>query len=320
MTALVTGAAGFIGSTLARALTSSGFTVRGVDNFDAYYDPVLKEQNAATLIGPNFTLVRADLSRDSLEELLEGVEVIYHLAGRPGVRGSWGSDFDYYTAANITATQRLLEQATKSASPPRIVYASSSSVYGDAESYPTPESAMPKPRSPYGVTKLAGEHLCALYAANFGMATVALRFFTVYGPGQRPDMAFTRFLRAAVTGDTVPLYGTGKQLRDFTYVGDVVRAVIAAGEADLAPGTVLNVSGGGSHSVNEVLEVVGRLVGQSVEVDRKPRADGDVMRTGADTRSISTLLGWRPQTSLEEGLSMQLGWVRESLAKGSLET
>ncbi|WOQ68807.1 GDP-mannose 4,6-dehydratase [Microbacterium limosum] len=318
MTALVTGAAGFIGSTLVRSLTSRGITVRGVDNFDSYYDPSLKERNAASLGHPDFTLVRADLSKDRLEDVLEGVSVIYHLAGRPGVRGSWGRDFDFYTAANITATQRLLEYATASARPPRIVYASSSSVYGDAEIYPTHETARPSPRSPYGVTKLAGEHLCSLYAANFGVPTVALRFFTVYGPRQRPDMAFTRFLRAALTREPVPLYGSGEQVRDFTYVGDIVRAIAAAGEADVPAGSVLNVSGGGSHSVNEVLDVIERLVGTNVPVDRRARADGDVMRTGADTRSITELLGWRPRVSLEDGLAAQLAWVREAVSNGSL--
>lgn len=312
MKALITGVAGFIGSTLAERLTDDGVTVIGIDSLTDYYDPALKQRNVAALTSSLFTFHQADLNYDDLDALLAGVDVVYHLAGQPGVRGSWGDGFGAYTDANINATQRVLEAVRRSEHRPKVVYASSSSIYGEAESYPTNEAMTPQPRSPYGVTKLAGEHLCRLYSANDGLQTVSLRFFTVYGPKQRPDMAFTRFLRAAVAGSTISVYGSGEQIRDFTYVDDIVAALILAAQANVAAGSVYNVSGGGSHSVNEVLEIVAELSPRTLKVERSAVAKGDVSRTAADINAITRDLGWRPTVGLREGIERQLAWVQET--------
>ena len=309
MKALITGAAGFIGSTLARRLVAEGDEVVGIDSLTDYYDPALKRLNIDGLVD-HIDFRTDDLNRVDLAHLLDGVDIVFHLAGQPGVRKSWGRDFDTYVAENIQATQRLLEAAYVAHERPRIVFASSSSVYGDAEAFPTGEDAAPRPRSPYGVTKLAAENLCRLYSANYGIETVALRFFTVYGPRQRPDMAFTRFLRAADRGEKVTIYGSGEQVRDFTFVSDIVEALVRSGRADLAPGTVLNVSGGGSHSVNEVLKVMEQVIGKTIDAERTETALGDVSRTSADITAAQALLSWQPRVELEDGLRAQLDWVR----------
>lgn len=313
MKALVTGAAGFIGSTLMERLSVSGEARPiGIDSFSDYYDPTIKRGHAAKIAALGGTVLDADLNTVDLDVLLDEVDVVYHLAGQPGVRRSWGSAFEIYMSANVAATQRLLEAAHRAPTRPRVVYASSSSVYGNAETYPTSELVLPQPRSPYGVTKLAGEHLCRLYAENYGLSTVSLRFFTVYGPRQRPDMAFTRFLGAALREEQIQVFGSGEQIRDFTYVDDIVDAVVRAGSADVASGSVFNVSGGGSHSVNEVLTVVEELVGHRLDVQRKDIALGDVSRTAADTTEISTRLAWSPRTALRDGLAAQMSWLQQS--------
>ncbi|MCB0969696.1 MAG: NAD-dependent epimerase/dehydratase family protein, partial [Ilumatobacter sp.] len=203
----------------------------------------------------------------------------FHLAGQPGVRSSWGSGFPEYTTRNIDATQRLLEACRGRSGLRRFVYASSSSIYGDAESYPTREDIRPQPVSPYGVTKLGAEHLCTLYATNFDVPTVSLRYFTVYGPGQRPDMAFTRFIKAAIGGRAVSIYGSGEQVRDFTYVDDVVSANVLAATRDVARGAVFNVAGGSHATVNEVLGILGELTGSALRTEHLAGAAGDVKRT-----------------------------------------
>lgn len=309
MKALVTGAAGFIGSTLSERLHSSGWTVTGLDNFSPYYDVDLKRQNVRDAGDAISRLVDADINDADIDELIGEADVVFHLAGQPGVRRSWGDSFADYVDANISATQTILESVRRSANQPRVVYASSSSVYGDAEAYPTREDLEPRPRSPYGVTKLAAEHLCRLYAANYGISTVSLRFFTVYGPRQRPDMAFTRFLSAATAGDTITVYGDGEQTRDFTFVDDIVDAVQRAGTAPVRPGSVYNVSGGGSHSVNHVLSVIEQLVGRPLVVERSSGALGDVQRTSADTGAIGRDLAWSAHTDLTAGLRRQLEWL-----------
>lgn len=314
MRALVTGAAGFVGSHLSRRLSAADYEVIGLDSFTDYYDVTLKRANAQALADAGVKLVEGDLNRVDLARLLDGVEVVFHQAGQPGVRSSWGAEFSTYTQCNVDATQRLLEACRGSSTLRRLVYASSSSVYGDAERFPTRETDRPQPLSPYGVTKLAAEHLCSLYAASFGVPTVSLRYFTVYGPGQRPDMAFTRFAKAAVRGEEIQLYGTGDQIRDFTYVDDVVEANMLAATREVAPGTVLNVAGGSHTSVNEVLSTFEELAGKKLLVKRVAPVAGDVFRTGGDTEAIRSALGWCPVVSLQEGIGRQYRWAAELVA------
>jgi UDP-glucuronate 4-epimerase len=313
MTVLITGVAGFVGSALARRLLADGEQVVGVDALTDYYDPALKNANLASLPREGFTFVEADLNSVDLDALLDGVAVVFHEAGQPGVRASWGQEFATYLQANILATQRLLEAARRAPALRRLVYASSSSVYGNARAYPTKEDDLPRPVSPYGVTKLAAEHLCALYAANFRVPTVSLRYFTVYGPRQRPDMAFNRFIRAALAGRTIEVFGTGEQVRDFTFVEDVVDANLRAAAGDVAPGSVFNVSGGTNVSVNEVLDELAGIAGHRLDVARTATVPGDVERTGGSAERIRTALGWCPTVGIAAGLRAQ--WA--SLAGGA---
>ncbi len=312
MRALVTGAAGFVGSTLARRLLADGHDVVGVDSVNDYYDRQLKRANLGRLASTGFQFVEADLNAVDLPSLLAGTEVVFHLAGQPGVRSSWGSEFDRYVTDNVRATQRLLEAALHADRLRRFVFASSSSVYGDAERYPTEETDRPQPLSPYGVTKLAAEHLCTLYARNQAVPTVSLRFFTVYGPRQRPDMAFTRFCRAVSDGREIEVYGTGEQVRDFTYVDDVVEANVQVGTADIGSvpaGSVFNVAGGSSTTVNEVLALLGEISGRAVRVVRGAPVLGDVLRTGGSTEALGKATGWMPRVGLREGLEEQYRWA-----------
>ncbi|RBY84542.1 NAD-dependent epimerase/dehydratase family protein [Blastococcus sp. TF02A-30] len=305
MTVLITGVAGFVGSALARRLLAAGESVVGVDSLTDYYDPGLKKENLATIPGEGFTFVGQDLNTADLDALLAGVQVVFHEAGQPGVRKSWGEDFATYVDANVLATQRLLEAARRAPDLRRLVYASSSSVYGNAQVYPTSEDDVPSPHSPYGVTKLAAEHLCTLYARNFDVPTVSLRYFTVYGPGQRPDMAFNRFIRAALAGRPIEVYGSGEQIRDFTFVDDVVTANLLAATNPVPPGAVFNVSGGTSISVNEVLDVLSGIAGRRLDVRRTEAVAGDVVRTGGSADRIRRQLGWEPTVDVESGLRAQ---------------
>ncbi len=312
MKALVTGVAGFVGSSIAARLLTDGHDVVGVDALTDYYATELKRSNLARLDSPRFDLVEADLNQLDLRALLDDVEVVFHEAGQPGVRDSWGTGFAPYTAHNIAATQALLEAARHATRLTRFVYASSSSVYGEAESYPTRETDRPEPRSPYGVTKLAAEHLVTLYARGFGVPTTSLRYFTVYGPHQRPDMAFTRFLRAAIDGDPIRVFGTGEQVRDFTYIDDVVEANLRAASVDHEPGSVFNVAGGGQVSVNEVLDIIEELAGHPLQVERVGAAAGDVSRTSGATELIAATLGWHATVPVAEGLRAQHAWAVEA--------
>jgi nucleoside-diphosphate-sugar epimerase len=310
---LVTGCAGFIGSQVTEELVKRGAQVRGADAFTEYYDPTAKRANLAPVLSmPGFELVEADLRDCDIDALLSGIDVVVHEAGQPGVRVSWGDGFPTYVEHNVLATQRLLE-AVRRHSIDRLVYASSSSVYGNAPRYPTTEEDLPHPHSPYGVTKLAAEHLCGLYAENWGIPTVSLRYFSVYGPRQRPDMGFSRFLSAALQDKPVEIYGDGEQIRDFTFVEDVVAATLAAIEADVAPGTVCNVAGGSSVTVNELVELLECLIGRELPVEHREEQPGDVRRTGGTIDRARDLLRWEPNTSLEHGLARQLEWTRSRL-------
>lgn len=311
MHALVTGAAGFIGSHLTDSLLRDGHRVTAVDCFTDYYDVAIKRSNAAGFIGHDqCELLEVDLLVADLGALLEPVDVVFHQAGQPGVRLSWGTGFEVYDRLNVLATQRLLE-AAREAHLDRFVYASSSSVYGNAVRYPTTETDLPRPMSPYGVTKLAGEHLCSLYAEQWAIPTVALRYFTVYGPRQRPDMAFHRLTRAALTGEPFPLYGTGDQIRDFTFVDDIVQANRRAAEVDLQPGTVMNIAGGGAARLRDLIDLAGDLAGRAVVLDQQPLAPGDVHRTGGTIDRAVELLGWAPTTDVQTGLKAELDWMRD---------
>lgn len=310
MRAVVTGAAGFIGSHLVDELLGAGHHVVGVDAFTPYYERTIKEGNLEhARPHAGFELVELDLSTQDVRAVLDGADVVFHLAGQPGVRLSWSSHFVDYERHNIAATQCLLEAAVATGIE-RVVFASSSSVYGNAVAYPCTEADLPRPFSPYGVTKLAAEHLCGAYAANFGLRTVALRYFTVYGPRQRPDMAMHRLVDAALGGPAFPRFGDGRQVRDFTYVGDIVAANLAAAAADVPGGTVCNVAGTGATTVAEVIDLVGELAGAPASIDPRPAEPGDVSRTGGDIERARQLLGWEPRTSLRDGLEAQVAHQR----------
>lgn len=318
MRALVTGCAGFIGSTLTDALLERGWDVVGVDSFEDYYARDLKEANiAGAREHPAFELVEADLlglaeasegAAESLADIVASADHVYHLAAQPGVRGSWGRSFETYVRNNVLATQRLLECA-KDAGVESFVCASSSSVYGDGAALPMREDAECRPYSPYGVTKLAAEHLARLYARNFGVPTVSLRFFTVYGPRQRPDMAFNKFVRAAIAGDAIPVFGDGGQTRDFTFVSDIVEGILAAPAAP--PGTVLNLGGGSRVALAAALETLEAVAGRAIAIERMAEQPGDVSDTWADIGRARDVIGYAPKVGLAAGLAAEWAWLRD---------
>jgi UDP-glucuronate 4-epimerase len=300
---VVTGAAGFIGSHLAEALVRAGHDVVGIDCFTDYYDPALKEENARGL-----DVRRLDLAGDELD--FAGVDGVFHLAGQPGVR-SFGDVFDLYLRRNMLASQRVFEAAA--ADGVRVVFSSSSSVYGEAESYPTPEGTAPRPLSPYGITKLASEQLALAYGRSFGLDVVVLRYFNAFGPRQRPDMAFPRIVEALCGGPPFELYGDGRQSRGFTYVLDVVEATIRAMESAPA-GSLYNVGGGAEVTMLEAIELLERLAGRKLDVRLSPAVPGDQRRTNADTTRIRSELAWSPRTSFEDGLEAQWRWAVDRVA------
>lgn len=301
---LVTGCAGFIGSHLVESLLARGDHVVGIDSFTDYYPRSIKDENLRRARRhAGFTLVTADLAETSLGTLFGELDGIFHLAAQPGVRGSWGNTFQVYVRDNVLATQRVFEAAA--AAGIRVVFASTSSVYGEAKTYPVREDDPLCPVSPYGVTKLTCEQLASTYADAFGLDVVSLRYFSVYGPRQRPDMAFTRIFLALAGGNAFSVFGDGAQSRDFTYVGDAVSATMAAMEAG-SRGAVYNVGGGEEATLHEVIEVCERLSGSTLRVSHESKAAGDVRRTAADTSRIESELGWRPATRLEDGLAAQL--------------
>jgi UDP-glucuronate 4-epimerase len=311
MRALVTGAAGFVGSQLVDALLARRDAVVGVDCFTPYYGRAAKEENlAGARADPRFEIVEADLRTHDIATLLDGIDVVFHQAAQAGVRLSWSDGFVDYVGHNVLATQRLLEAVRAARPSARVVNASSSSVYGNQPRYPTREDDLPKPYSPYGVTKLAAEHLCGLYAENWGLHTVSLRYFTVFGPRQRPDMSIHRLCEAVLSGLEFPRYGDGNQVREFTYVDDIVRGNLAAANADVAPGTSVNLAGGGEITLNELISLVGELGGAPVKVDEHAAQAGDAFRNGGAIDRARAMLGWEPRVSLRDGIAAQFAWHR----------
>jgi UDP-glucuronate 4-epimerase len=309
MQALVTGCAGFIGSHLTESLLSDGYSVVGVDCFNNNYGRRQKLKNldiAREYDG--FEFLPLDLSSGDLDDLIPHDGIVFHLAAEPGVRTSWGDRFASYVRSNIQATHQLLNACSR-ISISRFVYASSSSIYGDAESLPTHETATPAPVSPYGLTKLAGEHLCHAYEVNHGVSSLSLRFFTVFGPRQRPDMAFHIFCRAVLAKKPIRVYGDGKQSRDFTFVKDIVQALRASGTCKSPDHKVYNVGGGTQTSLNKAIELIAEYSGQNVEIEYLQRESGDVHHTSADTSRAKCDLGYTPSTDLRSGLQAEFNWM-----------
>ena len=309
MKSLVTGAAGFIGSHLCEYLIEKGFEVVGIDSFMDYYPRSIKEASIADLRRhQNFEFIETNLVEVDLTKLLDGVDVVFHQAAQAGVRASWGRDFKIYSDNNILATQMLLE-ACRECPVNKFIYASSSSVYGDTEDLPMRETSLPRPVSPYGVSKLAAEHLCWLYFKNFGIPTVSLRYFTVYGARQRPDMAFHRFFRWALEGEVLEVYGDGEQSRDFTHVNDIAEANWLA--SDKAPaGEVFNIGGGSRITLNGAIGIIGEITGRELEVNYQAKQKGDVRHTKADMTKANEKLGYKPKVSIREGLQAEYEWIR----------
>ena len=313
MKALVTGVAGFIGSHLAESLLEGGATVVGIDCFSDYYPRAIKEANLElNRRRQGFSFTEATIQHADLPALLDGVTHVFHLAAQAGVRKSWGKDFKTYTTNNVEATQILLE-ACVGRPLERFVHASSSSVYGDRAAIPMREDALPQPVSPYGVTKMAAEQLGYLYYVNYGVPVAAMRYFTVYGPRQRPDMAFNRFVRAALRDEPITLYGDGEQTRDFTFVADAVAATIAAAARGV-PGTAYNIGGGSRVSMNDVIKIIERIAGHPLKVRREDAQKGDMRDTYADTSLARKDLGFAPKVSLEEGIQAEYRWLASSPA------
>jgi nucleoside-diphosphate-sugar epimerase len=308
---IVTGAAGFIGSHLVETLVQQGEEVVGIDEFNDYYNPWLKRKNIAHLHqSPNFTLIEGDIQFLDWQTLLQDVDIVYHQAAQAGVRASWGQGFRTYTERNINATQVLLEAAKDAEHLKRLVFASTSSVYGDAETLPTHEEIIPQPVSPYGITKLAAERLCGLYHKNFGVPVVALRYFTVYGPRQRPDMAFHKFFKSILQDQAIPIYGDGQQTRDFTFVSDAIAANLAAATIPQAVGEILNIGGGSRVVLAEVLDTMAEIVGKPIKKNYIEKAMGDARHTAADVSKAKKILGYQPHISLRDGLTQEWHWVK----------
>ncbi len=317
MKILVTGAAGFIGSHVVARLLQEGHDVMGVDSFDVYYSRSQKEKNLMpVLLHPKFKLVEDNLADMALVKVVKGTEAIVHLAAQPGVRGSWGSSFHRYLTNNIQVTQKLLEES-KANHLKRFVYASSSSVYGDIPQQPGGEIAVLneeivcKPRSPYGVTKLAAENLVQLYHQEYKMPTVSLRFFSVYGPGQRPDMAFNRFCHNILHDAALTIYGDGKQVRDFTYIDDVVEIIAASVTSEAAVGQVVNVGGGSPCTLLEAVTLLEEISGKTCAKTFLEHQKGDVFSTRADTAKLAQIFGAKPGIPLREGLARQWEWMQK---------
>ena len=311
---LITGAAGFIGSQICERLIADGHQVVGLDCFTDYYSRELKTANLVNLKAQaGFQLLERDINSAHLPTLLAGTDVVIHLAAQAGVRHSWGRSFEEYIHNNIAATQKLLE-AMKDFAACRLVYASSSSVYGDAEAFPTRENSLCRPVSPYGVSKLAAENLCWLYYKNFNVDTVSLRFFTVYGPRQRPDMAFHRFIRAMLEEREITILGDGGQSRDFTFVSDIVDGVLAASYEPRTRGGIFNLGGGNQVNINQVISIMEDRLALKAKIAHKLETKGDVRATAADISRAEEKFGFKPRVKLEDGLQAEMDWLQQNLA------
>ena len=308
---IVTGVGGFIGSHLAETLLNQGDKVIGIDEFNDYYNPTLKRQNISQFQEhPGFQLIENDIQSLNWSELLVDVDIVYHQAAQAGVRASWGGGFRDYTERNINATQIILEAAIDAPNLKRLVYASTSSIYGDAETFPTPETVCPQPVSPYGITKLAAERLGKLYHQNFGVPCVYLRYFTVYGPRQRPDMAFHKFFKWILQDQPISIYGDGQQTRDFTFIGDAVAANLLAAIVPSAIGEIFNIGGGSRVVLAEVINIMEGIVGRPIKKNFVEKARGDARHTSADISKARKILGYQPQVSLTEGLRQEWEWMK----------
>lgn len=307
---LVTGCAGFIGSHLVERLLEEGHDVVGIDSFTDYYPREMKENNIRdALKDDNFRFIAKDILKLDMGDLLKGVDYVFHQAAQAGVRHSWGKSFDVYTRNNILATQRLLE-ACKNSCIKKFIYASSSSVYGDTEALPMKEVDVPKPVSPYGVSKLAGEHLCYLYWRNYKIPSISLRYFTVYGPRQRPDMAFHKFIKVLLEGDEIGVYGDGKQTRDFTFISDTIDANILAMNSEINNAEIFNIGGGSRKTLNEVIEIIENITGEKTKTRYIEKQKGDMRHTYADISNARDKLGYNPRVGLEEGLKKEVEWMK----------
>ncbi len=311
---LVTGAAGFIGTNLVKELCQDGSEVHGIDSFHPYYSKTLKNENVESLRDlPNFNFDKWDIREINESQFENNFDCIFHLAGQPGVRDSWGANFTQYAENNFLGTQRILDLAIK-LNVPRVVFASSSSVYGNASKYPTTEEERPVPISPYGVSKLGCEQLGEAFTISHNLKFIALRYFTVFGPRQRPDMAINRIIRSTLRGETFSRFGSGTQIRDFTFVSDIVAATISAAIANLDYNfEVLNISGGNRTSLNEVISEVESITKASLRVEKLGDSLGDVTETGADINKAKRLLNWEPNVSLREGLFQQVEWQQRQI-------
>ena len=310
MLSVVTGVAGFIGSHLAERLIGEGHKVVGIDCFTDYYPRSIKESNLDNLLTlPGFSFIEGNLLDLNLPDLLDGTQNIFHQAAQAGVRSSWGTEFEVYTTLNLVATQRLLE-ACKKLTIEKFIYASSSSVYGDSDDLPLREDGVLRPVSPYGVTKLAGEHLCTSYWKNYNIPTIALRYFTVYGPRQRPDMAFHKFMGALVHDKDIEIYGDGLQTRDFTFISDAVEGNLLAMKEATQVGEVFNIGGGSRVTVNDVLDTLQKITMKNSRIVYQGVQKGDVKHTLAETLKARNTLGYSPQVDLKTGLAQQWEWFQ----------
>lgn len=307
MKALVTGCAGFIGSHLVDKLLTKEFKVIGIDAFTDYYPRAVKERNIEkALKHRNFILIEKDIL--TMNDFPD-VDIIFHEAAQPGVRTSWGRSFEVYVQNNILVTQKLLD-FYKDKEIKKFVFASSSSVYGNAKKIPIKEKALPRPISPYGVTKLACENLCYLFSENYNISIVILRYFTVYGPRQRPDMAIHKFIEAALHNKEITVFGNGNQTRDFTYISDVIEATLLAAESNITY-EIFNIGGGTRISINDLLQLIENITGKKIKVKYSDFQKGDVYHTCADISKAQKILGYKPKTSIEEGLKKQIEWIKK---------